>query len=1213
MKYLKKSLQSVSKASFLLILLFQFHLKSSAQVTEIYTDFGGYWKSTTTSISPTVPNLSHNVLAFTYAGTAYSTGVNDATLTSHSVTYTAGTYKALPISSFGGTVASANSTFILMPSDDDGVLNGTTTPYPSVRMVDVMTDGINGLDIGTGITNIPANASMSFPISSIVTTAISDAQPDILYTQIAATGGNSDSLYFVTSSGARVGNAVGLAWGSVSPLGNHTCDLYTLTNGASCDAAIITGVNSTTQSKQIRLAAFKLSDFGITSGNASTVAALKITPGGASDCAFVAYNADAFNIATPVITTDPLSQVICPGTSQNAVFTVVATGTSLTYQWRKNGVNITGATSSTYTITNVVASDAAAYDVVVTNSAGSVQSQIAYLNTTITAQPLPATQTIATGNTVTLSVTATNATGYQWKKNGTNISGATSSTLTLSPLTSANSGTFTVQAINSASSGCASILSSAAVVVPDSILYSKNTILNVPANWTINSDGSSGSAPVDFTRTEHTFIVRTNASTTGDLTIAGTLDVKNAVTTITAGTTLTAGMIIRSGTTGTLAGSSTSNLTVGSATVTGTSQLYFSAGNQLLKNLTIATGGTVTLNTGLGIAGSSTPGVLTVNSSSTFNTSDSLTLISDAGGTASVGSSAGTINGKATVQRYIPARRAWRLMTAPITSSPTIYNSWQNGGVYAAGVGTYVSGTATGNGLDRDYNPSLFTYNSSTQKFVIVNNTNVSLSAGSNGSADNTGYFIFVRGDRSASNFTPPNSNITTLSSTGKLQTGTQTFTASSVAGNFTFIGNPYASPIDFNNVTRSNLIKRFYAWDPALNTVGGFVVLDDLDGDGVFTSSVGSSPIGKDIQSSQAFFVQTMANGAASLTINESSKSSVNNNLVFRPDDGITETFRSNLFLLNADNTTVLADGNVAQYNDSYSAAVDMQDGVKFSNIDENFALLRDNIKLSIERRPLIVNNDTLFLNLTNTTQRNYQFQFIPTAMNQPGLTGYLKDSYTGDSTLLNMNGNTAVNFSIGADSVSANPNRFMIVFSHPSGIVPVTFTSVAALTDKTSIDVNWKTANEINISKYEVERSADSKQFTTMSTSASNASATYSWVDNRPLKGDNFYRIKSIDNSGKMQYSQVVKAALTITPAITLSSVSDGNIEIQMNNVPAGICYARLINADGQVIKTAMINHSASNTTEAITVGNDIAKGVYHLQIIEPNKNTAIINLAY
>ena len=83
--------------------------------------------------------------------------------------------------------------------------------------------------------------------------------------------------------------------------------------------------------------------------------------------------------AGPTITTQPASQVVIAGGS--ATFTVAATGTPApTYQWRKNGVAIVGATGSSYAIASTNAADAGTYTAVATNSVGSATSNAAVLN-----------------------------------------------------------------------------------------------------------------------------------------------------------------------------------------------------------------------------------------------------------------------------------------------------------------------------------------------------------------------------------------------------------------------------------------------------------------------------------------------------------------------------------------------------------------------------------------------------------------------------------------------------------------------------------------------------------------------------------------------------------------------------------------------------------------------------------------------------------------
>ena len=94
-----------------------------------------------------------------------------------------------------------------------------------------------------------------------------------------------------------------------------------------------------------------------------------------NNCTSVTSAAATLAINTaPTITTQPAaSQIICLGTS--ATFSVVASGTPApTYQWKKGGTDISGATSSSYTIASVAAADAGTYSVVVTNTCGNVTS-----------------------------------------------------------------------------------------------------------------------------------------------------------------------------------------------------------------------------------------------------------------------------------------------------------------------------------------------------------------------------------------------------------------------------------------------------------------------------------------------------------------------------------------------------------------------------------------------------------------------------------------------------------------------------------------------------------------------------------------------------------------------------------------------------------------------------------------------------------------------
>jgi len=140
--------------------------------------------------------------------------------------------------------------------------------------------------------------------------------------------------------------------------------------------------------------------------------------------------------AAPGISSQPTGQSVLEG--QTATFTLTGMGMPpLTYQWRKNGASIPGANSPSYTSPAAVISDnGAIYTATVSNSQGSITSNNAVLSVTSNAPSItsqPSAQTVGLGQAATFSVAATGAStlAYQWRKNGSNIAGATSSTCNL--------------------------------------------------------------------------------------------------------------------------------------------------------------------------------------------------------------------------------------------------------------------------------------------------------------------------------------------------------------------------------------------------------------------------------------------------------------------------------------------------------------------------------------------------------------------------------------------------------------------------------------------------------------------------------------------------------------------------------------------------------------------------------------------------------------
>lgn len=169
--------------------------------------------------------------------------------------------------------------------------------------------------------------------------------------------------------------------------------------------------------------------------------------------------------AAPLITVQPAPSNQTVSVGANVTYSVTASGSGLTYQWRRNGVPINpavnpSAATATLQLTNVQTADTGIYDVVVSNDGGSVDSDDVSLTVTggpvdpapvITDQPDDTTATL--GSPATLSVTATGSNlFYQWYKNGVLISGANSPTLNFPSVQLSDAGIYTVVITNSGGS-----------------------------------------------------------------------------------------------------------------------------------------------------------------------------------------------------------------------------------------------------------------------------------------------------------------------------------------------------------------------------------------------------------------------------------------------------------------------------------------------------------------------------------------------------------------------------------------------------------------------------------------------------------------------------------------------------------------------------------------------------------------------------------------
>jgi len=218
---------------------------------------------------------------------------------------------------------------------------------------------------------------------------------------------------------------------------------------------------------------------------------------------------------TPVFLLQPLSQTIAEASS--VTFTSNASGTPTpTYQWKKDGATIGGATSSSYTIASVAPADAGAYTVVATNSQGNATSNVATL--TVNYKPVitvhPQSQTVNQGADVSFSVAANavpGISGYQWQYNGADMGGQVASSLTLNGVTPSQNGSYRVVVTNSVGSTTSN--AATLTVNPTHSIGGRVSLTN-------NGTGVSG-----VTISINTSPVRTTTTDgNGDFTLSGLVD-----------------------------------------------------------------------------------------------------------------------------------------------------------------------------------------------------------------------------------------------------------------------------------------------------------------------------------------------------------------------------------------------------------------------------------------------------------------------------------------------------------------------------------------------------------------------------------------------------------------------------------------------------------------------------------------------------------------
>lgn len=656
------------------------------------------------------------------------------------------------------------------------------------------------------------------------------------------------------------------------------------------------------------------------------------------------------------------------------------------------------------------------------------------------------------------------------------------------------------------------------------------------------------------------------------------------------------------GTTGILYGSNnasgvTWNGSFAAQSYTGTNNLNTAQLGDMTVNNSV--GGTVTIKSGpLDIYDmlTMTKGNLTVSSSPA-----ALTLKSSVTQTASVAivPPACTISGNVNVERYVQGsadltKRGYRLISSAVYTGVDAASA--NAHVFDVSYllkSVYVSGPGTGFNVTTTTNPSLYLFREDNKPPASnsvyfrteynwkgidqINNSpvyNIGTQSKANKSnvPDTTttipvgnGILFYFRGDLTASltsPFTAPVS--TTLTQTGTLNTGTInvrlwyansaqgnkfSFTpgwvsTASLTGGYTFVGNPYASTINWEKYNRNGTSSTIYGtvstviwvFNEASKQYQSYIrrtATIASAADTTTTVYLGTGSASNMIASGQGFFVQATAAGQT-LSFREAAKTSTQptavnlHDLMGKPKEFTADpevTLRLKLITDSINNDDILIGIN-KQSSTKFVVNEDAQDIGGSGNLESLSAFSADSIPLAIDNVPFpgkqreIIPLFTGAASSGNYTLACTQLDKLPILYQV-----WLKDAFTNDS--LKLKTNATYQFAIDKNNPATfGNNRFSVIIGQDTANAYrlLDFTANKVITAR-QVQLVWKTKYEQNYTYFTVERSTDSgKTFDVIGGLQGTDAGTYSLLDKKPITGLNLYRLKQVDINDSVTYSKVI-----------------------------------------------------------------------------------------
>lgn len=173
----------------------------------------------------------------------------------------------------------------------------------------------------------------------------------------------------------------------------------------------------------------------------------------------------------------------------------------------------------------------------------------------------------------------------------------------------------------------------------------------------------------------------------------------------------------------------------------------------------------------------------------------------------------------------------------------------------------------------------------------------------------------------------------------------------------------------------------------------------------------------------------------------------------------------------------------------------------------------------------------------------------------------------------------------------------------------LPVTFMGIVAKKESDNlVNVLWDVADEIDVKGYEVERSTNGENFSSIGFVSAHGKSAYSFSDKQPVAGTVFYRVKNVDIDGKYKYSNVVrvsgKRALNVK-MFPMPATSEVTLQHDRTGNNASITISTM---DGRMVKQMSVASGSYQTKVALS---SMAPGMYLVRLNDGNGAVETVKL--